>query len=265
MTAFARKVLGELPRRPTAARPTTTQVLQQFTNTTDKTGGKVDVTLSPTLSMFGRYGWRDVDIFDQPPIPLPSAAAAATRRPTSPTSSSPFGATWMPSTTSLLEVRFGWSRHDGGQEPGGARFGQSALAAYGITGLPDDARVAGGLPTQLITGFSDLGRQATNPQWQYPTVYNPKVNYTRMMGRHSVKSGYEFQRVLTEVQDVNPLYGRDQYTGQFTRPAGAAANNQYNLADFMLGLRSTFALSATSWSRTSSRTCTSSTCRTTGA
>src|ERR1019366_2526805 len=43
--------------------------------------------------------------------------------------------------------------------------------------------------------------------------------------------------------DVNPLYGLDSYTGQLTRPAGAAANNLYNLADFMLGLRSQYALS----------------------
>jgi len=42
---------------------------------------------------------------------------------------------------------------------------------------------------------------------------------------------------------VNPLYGLDTYAGQFTRPAGVAANNIYNLADFMLGLRSQYALS----------------------
>ena len=104
--------------------------------------------------------------------------------------------------------------------------------------------MAGGLPTQLITGLSDLGRQATNPQWQYPTVFNPKINYTWLQGRHSLKTGYEFQRVLTEVQDVNPLYGRDSYAGQFSRPATAtAASNLYNLADFMFGARSTYALS----------------------
>ena len=34
-----------------------------------------------------------------------------------------------------------------------------------------------------------------------------------------------------------------QYAGKLSRPAGAAANNLYNLADFMLGLRSTYALS----------------------
>ena len=64
----------------------------------------------------------------------------------------------------------------------------SALDQFGLTGLPTDPRIAGGLPTQLITGYSDLGRQATNPQWQYPTVYNPKINYTWTAGAHSFKS-----------------------------------------------------------------------------
>jgi len=118
-----------------------------------------------------------------------------------------------------------------------------ALEAYGISGLPTDPRVSGGLMTQQITGFSELGRQATNPQWQYPTVWNPKINYSWLSGRHSLKTGYEFQNIQTQVQDVNPLYGRDTYAGQFSRPAGAAANNLYNLGDFMLGLRSTYALS----------------------
>ncbi|MDP2322061.1 MAG: TonB-dependent receptor [Acidobacteriota bacterium] len=97
--------------------------------------------------------------------------------------------------------------------------------------------------TQQITGLSELGRQATNPQWQYPTVLNPKINYSWLSGRHSLKTGYEFQNIQTQVQDVNPLYGRDSYAGQFSRPAGVAANNLYNLGDFMLGLRSTYALS----------------------
>ena len=82
--------------------------------------------------------------------------------------------------TSLLEVRFGWSDTIGGKNPP-ALGSTSALEAYGISGLPTDERVAGGLPTQLITGYADLGRQATNPQWQYPRVFNPKVNYSWVM------------------------------------------------------------------------------------
>ncbi len=241
MTSFARNVLSGLPEVSNAGTANNYVVSQLFTNATDKAGGKVDFVVNPRLSMFARVGWRDVDIFDNPSIPLPSGGGgnASTYVKNKQVA---FGATYTPTGSSLLEFRFGWSDTTGGKDP--AALGtESAQQAYGISGLPSDPRVAGGLPPQLITGYSDLGRQATNPQWQYPTVFNPKVNYSWLTGRHSLKSGYEYQRVLTEVQDVNPLYGRDQYAGQFTRPTGAAANNVYNLSDFMFGLRSTFALS----------------------
>ena len=149
------------------------------------------------------------------------------------------GSTYIPSDRSLLEVRFGWSNTQGGKNP--PALGTSDN--FGISGLPTDPRIAGGLPSESITGYSAFGRQATNPQWQYPTVWNPKINYSWLKGRQSFKAGYEFQHINVEVQDVNPLYGLDSYTGQFSRPAGAAANNLYNLADFMLGLRSQYALS----------------------
>jgi hypothetical protein len=243
MTAFARKVLSELPEPTNDRTSNNYQVLQNFSNTTNKAGGKVNVQFSPNLSVFGRFGWRDVDIFDDPNIPLPSGGAGNAETYAR-NKQLALGMTYVATSASLLEVRFGWSYTQGGKNPA-SLFAQQAdaLQGYGIAGLPTDARVAAGLPTQLITGYSDLGRQATNPQWQYPRVWNPKVNYSWLLGRHSLKSGYEFQHIQTEVQDVNPLYGRDQYAGQFTRPAGVTANTLYNLADFMFGLRSTYALS----------------------
>jgi outer membrane receptor protein involved in Fe transport len=243
MSSFARKVLNDLPQPTNSGTANNLQILQEFTNSTPKAGGKVDVQISPALSVFGRVGWRDADILDQPPISGPSGGAGnAQTYVTNKQFSS--GLTYVPSGSSLFEARFGWSNTNAGKNPYALYNGEGrAEDVYGITGLPTDPRVAAGLPTQLITGYSDLGRQATNPQWQYPTVFNPKVNYTWLQGRHSLKTGYEFQRVLTEVQDVNPLYGRDSYAGQFSRPAGATAGNLYNLADFMLGLRSTYALS----------------------
>ncbi|MBY0495257.1 MAG: TonB-dependent receptor [Cyanobacteria bacterium] len=243
MTAFARQVLNDLPAPTNGNTANNLQILQRFTNRTPKAGGKIDVQINPRLSLFGRVGWRDADIYDNPPIAGPSGGGGnAETYVTNKQFSS--GLTYTPTGSSLFEARFGWSNTRGGKNPAALFLGeQPAEVVYGITGLPSDPRVAAGLPTQLITGFSDLGRQATNPQWQYPTVFNPKINYTWLQGRHSLKTGYEFQRVLTEVQDVNPLYGRDSYAGQFSRPAGVTANNLYNLADFMFGLRSTYALS----------------------
>jgi hypothetical protein len=242
MTAFAQKVMAGLPDTTSAGNTNNYTTLQQFDADYDKANGKVDVQVSPTMSLFGRYGFRNLDTFDQPNIPLPSGGAgngaiyAKNRQGV-------FGTTWTPNAASLLEIRFGYSWTQAGKNPP-ALGTPSAQETFGLPGLPNDPRISGGLPTILITGYSDLGRQATNPQWQYPTVYNPKVNYTWTRSAHSFKTGYEFQWIATEVQDVNPLYGRDNYNGTFTRPAGAAASNLYNLADFELGLRAQYALSS---------------------
>ena len=238
MTAFARKVLGGLPAPNVGGAANNYSISQLFTNATDKAGGKVDVQVSPALSLFGRYGWRDLSTNDQPAIPLPSGGGGNGNIYTR-NKQLVLGTTYIASEKSLLEVRFGWSNTEGGKNPPAL----GASDSFGISGLPTDARIAGGLPSQAISGYSALGRQATNPQWQFPTVFNPKVNYSWLMGRQSLKAGYEYQHINVEVQDVNPLYGLDSYTGQFTRPTGAAASNLYNLGDFMLGLRSQYALS----------------------
>ena len=242
LTQFARRVLSALPDTNLPGNANNYSSLQEFTADSNKAGGKVDVQFSPGLSMFARYGFRNLNTFDQPNIPLPAGGAgngdiyARNRQFV-------FATTWMPTGSSLLEARFGYSWTQAGKNPP-ALGTDSAFDQFGLPGLPTDARIAGGLPTQVISGYSDLGRQATNPQWQYPTVYNPKINYTWTRAAHSFKAGYELQRIHTEVQDVNPLYGRDTYIGQFSRPAGAASNNIYNLADFMLGLRAQYALSS---------------------
>src|SRR5436309_845309 len=160
MTSFAGKVLGALPDPTVAGASNNYIILQQFTNDTDKAGGKVDLRFSPALSMFGRCGWRDLATDDQPPIPLPSGGSgnghiyARNKQLV-------LGSTYVPGATSLVEVRFGYSSTQAGKNPP-ALGSASAQEAFGVAGLPSDARIAGGLPTQLITGYADLGRQATS-------------------------------------------------------------------------------------------------------
>jgi len=239
MTDFARAVMAGLPDPNIAGTANNYSIVQQLTNDSNKAGAKVDLQLTPSLNAFGRFGWRNLDTFDQPPIPLP-AGGGGNGNIYVRNKQVVLGSSYIANDHSLLEMRLGWSNTKGGKNP--PALGISAQE-FAITGLPTDARIAGGLPSQNITGFAALGRQATNPQWQYPTVWNPKLNFTTVSGRQSLKAGYEYQHIQIEVQDINPLYGLDSYNGQFTRPAGAAASNLYNLADFMFGLRSQYALS----------------------
>lgn len=264
MSPFAQKVLGALPQ-PTNAGPANNYVVtQRFTNNTDKYDAKFDYQISSRMTSFVRLSQRKANLVDFPAIALPSGGAGNgnTRVLNQQLAS---GWTWTRSATQLLEARFGMSYTKGGKFPL-ALHSTDALTQFGISGLPTDPQISGGLPTELISGFSDLGRQATNPQWQYPLVLNPKVNYSIFHGRHSIKTGYEYQWIGTTVQDVNPLYGRDAYAGGFShfsnglKTGTAAACNGiipglgtpftaatcapiYNLADFIFGARNQFALS----------------------
>ncbi|PYT15901.1 MAG: TonB-dependent receptor [Acidobacteria bacterium] len=234
---WAAKVLADLPPPtfPTAsgAAPANNYLISQpFKNFNDKFNAKFDYQLTDKMNGFLRLGQLKANIFDTPPIPLPSGGAgnSATRILDQQIAT---GMNWVPSASQVFEFRFGVSRTQAGKNPAALGL-PNALQLYSIPGLPTDPRISGGLPTELTSGYADLGRQATNPQWQYPTVYNPKVNYSRILGRHSLKIGYEYQRILTEVMDVNPLYGRDSYTSKFSGD---------NFGDFLFGLRSQYALS----------------------
>ena len=234
---WALKVLSDLPAPsfPTAANATPANnylVSQPFKNFNDKFAAKFDYQLTNKMNGFLRLGQLKANIFDTPPIPPPSGGAgnSATRILDQQIAT---GLNWVRASNQVVEFRFAVSRTQAGKNP--AALGEpNASALYGIPGLPTDPRISGGLPTQLTSGYADLGRQATNPQWQYPTVFNPKVNYSWILGRHSLKMGYEYQRILTEVQDVNPLYGRDSYNSKFSGD---------NFGDFLFGLRAQYALS----------------------
>ncbi len=106
------------------------------------------------------------------------------------------GYTWAVSPNSLLEARFGFDHVLGGKAPP-YLGGPDIAAQFGIAGLPSS--LAGGFPTQVITGYSNptLGRQATNPQFQNPTSFDPKLNYSWIKGRHSIKVGYEWLIIRT--------------------------------------------------------------------
>src|SRR5258707_4118976 len=104
MTAFARKVLGGLPAPNVAGAANNYSIAQLFTNHTDKAGGKVDLQVSPTLSLFGRYGWRDLNTNDQEPIPLPSGGGGNGNIYTR-NKQLVLGTTYIPTDRSVLEER----------------------------------------------------------------------------------------------------------------------------------------------------------------
>ena len=243
ITPFAKAVLAGLPLPVTS--PTATGVVSnnyenlprsKFYN--DKFDVKIDQNFSARTTAFVRISNRKVNNYEAPLIgaPIYSSANAFVRVLNQQLAT---GVTHNLTSNSLLEFRLGISRTKAGKTPTGV--GDPVIG--NISGLPNDPRFAGGLYTQNISGYTGYGRQDSNPQFQDPIIFNPRFNYTFVLGRHSLKTGYEYQRVSTEIDDFNPKYGRDSYGGQFSRPVGVTtSNNIYNLADFLFGARSQYDL-----------------------
>jgi hypothetical protein len=240
MTAFARKVLSELPAVNRPGTANNFENLPRRADVNDKGDIKVDYYANSKLNTFVRYSHRLMTNFEPPAIPGPSGGDSnGNVRVLNYQIAG--GATWTMDARSVMEFRLGIGKTEGGKFP--VFIGQpAASAAYGISGLPEDPRFAGGLYSQGVTGYPSFGQQSSNPQFQNPFVVNPKINWSRMQGRHSLKAGWEYQEINTEIDDFNPKYGRDTYGSRFSAPV-ASTNNLYNLADFMFGLRSGYSLS----------------------
>ena len=248
MTAFAKKVLTDLPSVAAGTNRSNdySSLLMNPRDYADKYDAKIDGQINSRMSAFVRFSQRKDNQYYQPTLTgasggdgngyvrvLDQAFAA--------------GYTWTVTPTSVLEGRFGFTRIIAGKQPP-FLGGSSMQDLYGISGLPTIKALTGGLNTQSIGGFSGvIGRQATNPQFQNPTTWNPKLNYSWMQGRHALKVGAEMNTVHTEVMDINPVYGLFGYSGGFSKPtcaqlgqaAGCTIPNDtasYNLADFMFGL-----------------------------
>ncbi len=215
----------------------------------DKGDIRSDYYVNSKITAFARYSQLNTRIFSPPAIPGPSGGNANGNVYIQ-TYEGVGGFTWTIDPASVLEFRFGGNYSHNGKLP--ATVG-APTAGFTIPNQPLDPSFAGGLISSSVGSFSQLGRQGSNPQYQYPLVFDPKLNYTRIFGHHTLKAGVEFQNIQTDVSDFNPKYGQLSFTGYFSNPCYATspscvnslsstAKDVYGLADFLYGAPSNYTL-----------------------
>ena len=245
-SSLARAVMAALPMPNVAgATPGANNYISQPANTVTSDKGDVrgDYYLGSKNTFFARYSQLHQLIFSAPNI---QGLAGGNSNGTlfGYVKQVAGGWTYNIGPNSILEVRLGLTWTQSGKNP--YNLGATNLLA-GIQNIPTDPTIVGGVNTQSVTGFSQFGRQSTNPQFTNPNLYNPKVNYSTIRGRHSLKFGYEYGYIAQKISDFHPQFGADTYAGQFSRASGAQSSTiilqqAYNLADFLLGARSHYEL-----------------------
>jgi hypothetical protein len=254
-----------LPRTNSSATTNNYIILEPDTFYKDKGDIKLDYDVKKNLRLFTRYSQARWNAYDPGTI-MGAAGMNGDGNVIAPVIQIVGGATWTISPKSLLEARFGFSQMKAGKTPPLAG-GPSMFTQFGITGLPTDPQYTGGITYELFgTGFSAFGRLWTSPQYQNPTVWNPKVNYTRLFPGHTIKAGLEYTMLHVAQQDLHPVMGGDMYAAQMSgygynnnlyysispslSVAGSPTGNQtsqtqkmFDYADFLLGYRYGMALS----------------------
>jgi hypothetical protein len=216
------------------------QFLPATTDFENKGDGRVDFVLTPTQSGFFRYNQRGASTFQPGNIPgLAGGNSAGTLYAN--TRQLAAGYNWVISSNSILELRFGQTWTESGKIP--QLIGQPNLMA-GIPNVPTNPDLGGGLNTQSVTGFSQFGTSSSALQFTNPTTANPKVNYTWVKGKHSLKVGYEYGWLSQAISDFHPKFGADAYAGQFSSTGSATTVQAANLSDFFFGARSNYQLNA---------------------
>ncbi|MGA2725378.1 MAG: TonB-dependent receptor [Bryobacteraceae bacterium] len=245
LNPFAATVLAGLPPTNGPGRSNNDEALLLIRDYGDKFDAKLDGQINDRMTAFLRFSQRKDLQYFAPDLTGPSGGDGNGYIHVVDQNAS-LGYTFTITPTSLFQFRLGFSHLLGGKTPPYVG-GPSMNALYGgFQGLPTTPNLTGGLDTQTITGLTALGRQTSNPQFQNPTSWDPELNYSKTVGRHSIKVGYQFLLVHTEILDTNPLYGQDTYSGAFSKPTCAqlgqptgctitSDSTSYSLADFMFG------------------------------
>ncbi len=216
-----------------------------FTDNADKGDLRIDFQQSDKSSWFLRISDRKETGINHPTLPLPLDGQTNGRIKILDQQAA-LGYTHLIGANKVLDARLALSSTRAGKYT--LSIGDNAIV---IPGLPTDPTVAGGLPSTSVSGgFSAFGRQSTNPQWQYPSLLDPKINFSWVKGRHSFKFGYEYEHIWMQVQDSNPLYGSFTYGKGYSAcpaAAGAACANPTAAADtywadFIFGTTNNYAL-----------------------
>jgi hypothetical protein len=247
VSAFAKGVIAALPTPNVAGDPFASNYVSLPPDliNDDKGDIRIDATISPKTTAFGRYSEHQGNILSPPNIQGP-AGGNSNGSVKIFNQQGALGVTHVFNQSSILDARFAFTLTDGGKGPYGATL--SNLMA-GIPGLPTSPTVTRSLNVQSVNGYSQFGNQGSNPQFQNPYVFNPKINYTQIRGRSTYKVGYEYQAIFTKIDDFNPVYGQDTYNGGFSYGINSPVSSTDTgtkegvaLADFLFGARDSFQL-----------------------
>lgn len=143
----------------------------------------------------------------------------------------------MISPTFIMEARMGFNRFNLNFVQEGASPGAQLGEKLGVRGANQGPN-SDGIPIFSPAGYTGIGQTRSLPIIRIENTYHPGVNFTNLMGRHTLKYGVDFRRRQVTQYQTNRGNGRFNFGRTFTDNPNNAAATGDAMAALLLGTAS---------------------------
>jgi len=141
------------------------------------------------------------------------------------------------SPTFLVEAKMGFGRYDLRYDQEGATPGAQLGEKLGVRGS-NQGPESDGFPIFSPQSYTGIGGSGSVPNFKLENTFNPGVNFTKVLSRHTLKWGFQLiRRQITDFQ-TNNGNGSFSFSPQFTSDPNRAGATGDPMASFLLGTAS---------------------------
>lgn len=202
---------------------------------TNQYDGRLDHSFTGNSRAFFRYSRRDFDEVDPGPLPLPADGGLWT---TTRLNSNSYVANWssVVSPTASNEVRFGYTDTVSTLDIPWSENLNTRLGIKGLADLGDDN--ARGMTRFTPTGYAQIGARSFWPNRNNLGLLHLTEHFTKVQGRHVLKTGAEFRRERIFRRAARFSRGQMAFNRSFSEDPNNRGRTGDGVADMLLGLAS---------------------------
>ena len=193
--------------------------------------GRVDWNVSDRDQVFSRYSvFNEAQTFPQPFGILDGGGFGSDGSISNKGRNFTASETHFFSPTLSNELRFGYNWINAKYQQAYANTDVSSQ--LGLGGIPFSAG-NGGTPNFSISGLTSFGSPEYVPTDEYENVAQLLDNVSKVIGRHTLKVGVNFQRIRVQTLQPTASRGGFNFTGKYTQIPGESSTTGFGAADMI--------------------------------
>jgi hypothetical protein len=243
------RLIQAYPAPQTSALTTNYTAVMKDVQRWDQGDGRIDWNWNESNVIFGRFSRQDT--VTTRPSTFPNVTIPGLSTPVSLGNEDTFAGdstllaynavlSWIHTFTPslILEAKMGFNRFNldfrqEGATPG-ARLGEQLGVTNSNQGPQSD-----GIPIVSPSGYFGIGQTRSLPIIRIENTFNPRLDLTKLQGKHSLKFGFEVRRRQITQYQTNRGNGRFNFARTFTDDPNNTGATGETMAAFLLGAAST--------------------------